>query len=155
MVKPASVLIYGLLAYFGFKAINKASAAKKLQFFVSKVSIRFSGITPILDVVLGINNPTGETLRIGGIAGDLSINGAYVGAIFGYQITDVKSLATSYYPISARLSLSGVVTQAAEIIEAIINGDGINALFNQTIGFKGNVNAEGFTIPLNFSYKVL
>lgn len=153
-MKPANILLLSVLAYFGVKAIAKKGAADKLQYFVQKVSVRISGFTPILDIVLGIQNPTNEALRIGSIVGDLSINGHYVAAISGYQLTDIKARSVSFFPISARLSLSGVVSQVADIVNAVSSGS-TQSLFNQALGFRGYVNAEGVTFPLNFEYKVL
>ena len=153
-MKPAQLIIFGALAFFGIKAFSKASAAGKLQFFVSKVALRFSGLTPILDFILGIQNPTNETLRVGSIVGQLFINGDFCANISGYQLTDVKNYATSYFPISARLSTSGLITQVVQIVEGVID-NGVNSLANQVLTFRGTVNAEGVSVPLNFNYKVL
>ncbi len=153
-MKPGSIVIASVLAYLGITALRKKGTADKLQFYVHKVAVRFSGLTPILDIILGVQNPTGEALRIGSIVGDLYINGSYVAAIAGYTMTDIKALSASYFPISARLSVFGVVSQAMDIVKAITAG-GISSLVNQVLAFKGFVNAEGLTIPLDFSYKVL
>lgn len=154
-MKPAKILLFAGLAFLGIKYFGKSSAASKLQFFVSKVSIRFAGITPVLDIILGIQNPTGSALRIGSIIGDLYINGNLAAQISGFQLTDIKALGVTYFPISARLSVSGVAFQIIDIIKNISSGAGLNSLLNQTLGFKGYVNAEGLTIPLNFNYKVV
>lgn len=154
-VKKSSVLLIGILAYFGIKAFAKKSAAEKLQFFVSKVSVRLSGITPIVDIILSIQNPTSETLRVGSIYGQLYLNGNYVANINGTQLTDVKGFGVSSFPISARLSVTGVISEIVDIIQALINNPSLSALSNQTLGFKGYVGAEGLTVPLNFTYKVL
>lgn len=153
--KPIQIAIFATLAFLGIKLFSKTGAANKLQFFVSKVAVRFSGITPILDIILGVQNPTNETLRIGSIIGDLYINGDFAANVSGFQLTDIKGLGVSYFPISARLSVSGVVSQVLSIINSISSGGGIQSLINQTISFKGYVNAEGLTIPLNFQYKIV
>lgn len=153
-MKGAKILLVGLAAFVGYKLFSKKGAAESLQFFVSKVAVRFSGITPIIDVTLGIHNPTNETLNVGSIAGELYINNNFAANIYGYQAVTIKSLGVSYFPISARLSLSGVASEIMDIINAITSG-GFASLINQTLTFKGKVYAEGITFPLNFNYKVL
>lgn len=153
-MKPASLLVFAFLGYFGIKTFAKSGAAKNLQFFVQKVSLSFSGITPILNVMFGIQNPSSENLRIGSIVGSLYINGNYAANISGYQLTDIRGFATTYFPVSARLSLYGVVQEVKSIVDAISSGS-LNALLNQQLRFKGVVNAEGFNVPLDFTYNVL
>lgn len=149
-----NILFFSFLGYFGYKMLAKSGAAKALQFFVQKVSLRFSGITPVIDFVIGIQNPTNETLRIGSIVGELYINGNYAANISGFQLTTIQPVGVSYFPISARLSLSGVAMQIVDIVNGV-SSDGISALANQTLRFKGTVYAEGVNIPLDFQYKVL
>lgn len=104
--------------------------------------------------MLGIQNPTGESLNVGSIVGDLSINGNYAANISGFQLTTIKAMSATLYPLAARLSVSGLFGEVQDIINAISQGN-VNALLNQTISFKGHVYAEGVTLPLSFSYKVL
>lgn len=153
-MKPTSIILLSIAAFFGIKMFAKTGAAQRLQFFVQKVNLRFQDFTPIVDIILGIQNPSGESLRIGSIVGELYINGNYAANISGFQLTDIKGLGTSFFPISARLSVSGVVNQIVDLVNGVA-GDGLTALANQNLLFKGFVNAEGFTTPLNFTYKVL
>lgn len=150
----ANGLLIGLAAFVAYNVFRKKSAAEKLSYYVAKVSISFSGLTPILNVTLGIQNPTGTTLNIGSIVGDLFINGNYVANIAGYQLTQIKPTSNTLYPISARLSISGLFGEVQDIIDAISKGN-YNALLSQNLSFKGNVYAEGITMPLKFTYKVL
>lgn len=152
-LKPKYLLI-GLAAYLGAKVFAKKNAAERLNYFVQKVSLRFSGFTPILDVVLAIQNPTGTTLNVGSIVGDLYINDNYVANISGYQLTQIKPMGATLFPLSARLSIAGVIGEAKDIIDALMIGN-TNVLLSQTLRFNGNVYAEGLTMPLKFTYKVL
>lgn len=152
-MKPKYLLI-GLAAYVGIRIFSKKTAAERLNYYVQKVSLRFSGFTPILDVILAIQNPTGTTLNVGSIVGDLYINDNYVANISGFQLTQIKPMAATLFPLSARLSISGVIGEAKDIIDALMVGNA-NVLLNQTLKFNGNVYAEGLTMPLKFTYKVL
>ena len=147
-------LLIGLGLFVGYRFISKKLAADKLNYFVQKVNIRFSGFTPIIDVILAIQNPTGTSINIGSIVGDLYINSNYVANISGFQLTQIKPAAATLFPLSARLSISGLYGEAKDIINAITTGN-TNVLMQQTLKFKGNVYAEGVTMPLEFSYKVL
>lgn len=155
MEKPAKLLLFGAIGFLAYSFIAKKNAASRLQFYVSKVALRFSGITPILDIILAVQNPTQQNLKVGSILGELYINGNYAANISGFQLTDIKSFGVSYFPISARLSISGVVSQIIDIINGLSSGAGIQSLANQVLTFKGTVNAEGVSVPLNFNYKVL
>lgn len=152
-MKPKYLLL-GVAAYLGVKLFAKKNAASHLNYYVQKVSIRFSGYTPILDVILAIQNPTGTALSVGSIVGDLFINDNYVANISGFQLTQIKPMAATLFPLSARLSISGLIGEAKDIINALMVGN-TNVLLNQTLKFNGNVYAEGVTMPLKFSYKVL
>lgn len=129
-------------------------AADKLNYFVQKVTVTFSGFTPIVNVILAIQNPTGESLNIGSIVGDLYINDNYAANISGFQMTTIKPSTVTLFPLAARLSLSGLYGEVKDIINALSTGN-VNVLINQTLKFKGRVYAEGVSIPLSFSYKVL
>ena len=111
----------GLAAFIGYQFINKANAAKRLNYFVQKVSLRFSGLTPIIDIVVGIQNPTNSTIKVGSILGELYINDNFVGTVSGFQLTSIKGLATTYFPISARLSTGGLVSEILSIIDDLLN----------------------------------
>lgn len=150
----ATPIVLGLGAYLAIKLFAKKAAADKLSYFVQKVSLRFSGITPVLEIIIGVQNPTNTTINLGSIAGDLYINDNYVANIFSYQLVPIAARSATLYPISARLSLSGLIGEGKDIVEAISTGQ-YNTLLNQSLKFKGYVNAEGVTMPLQFSYKVL
>lgn len=152
-MKPKFLLL-GLAAFVGFKFFAKKVAAEKLNYFVQKVSIRFSGFTPILDIIIGMQNPTGTTLNVGSIVGELYVNDTYIANVSGFQITQIAPMGTTLFPLSARLSVAGLIGEGKEIVDAILTGN-TNALFNQVLRFNGNVYAEGVTMPLKFSYKVL
>jgi hypothetical protein len=153
-MKATTLILTGLAAFIGIKAFAKKKAADKLQFFVQKVSFRLSVLTPILDINVGISNPTSEPLRVASIVGELYINGTFVAMISGYRPTVIPGPGQTIFPISARLQASGIVQQGIAIVQAIQDG-GAAAILNQVIRFKGNVLAEGITLPLDFTYKVL
>jgi hypothetical protein len=150
----AKILIVGAAAYLGIKLLSKKSAAEKLSYYVNKVSLRFSNWTPVLDVVIGVQNPTNTSINLGSILGDLYINNNYVANIAGYQLVPIAARSNTLYPISARLSVAGLIGEGKDIVNAISTGQ-YGAIINQTLKFKGYVNAEGLTMPLEFSYKVL
>lgn len=154
VMRTANILLVGALAYFGINFLQKGRAAQMLSFIVQRVSFRFSGIVPVIDIVVGIQNPTGQNLNVGSIAGELYLNNAFIANISGFQLTRIKANSVAYFPISARLSISGLIGEGVDIVKAIQQG-GFSQIFNQTIMFKGVVNAEGVSLPLNFQYKVL
>lgn len=153
-IVKAKYLLVGLATYVGIRFFSKKIAAEKLNYFVQKVSLRFSGFTPILDVVLAIQNPTGTVLNVGSIVGELFVNDNYIANISGYQLTQIKPMGATLFPLSARLSISGLIGEAKDIVDAISTGN-TNILLNQSLRFNGNVYAEGVTMPLKFTYKVL
>lgn len=147
-------LLIGLFAWAGIKLIGKKNAAERLQYFVQKVSFRLDGLTPVIDIICAVQNPTGETLTLGSIVGDVYIDSVIVAGVTSYQLTRIKGMSITYLPISARLSISGVISEAGALIDAIKSG-GTSAIINKNVRFKGTVNAEGISLPLDFTYKVL
>lgn len=147
-------LLLGLAAFVGITYFRKSQAADRLNYFVQRVDLHFEGLTPILNIKIGVQNPTGTLLTVSSIIGDLKFNGEFVAQIYSYQRTPIAPYGVSTLPLSARLSLTGLYGSVKNIITAIQTG-GFNALLNQVIGFKGVINAEGVNIPMAFEYKVL
>jgi LEA14-like dessication related protein len=150
----AKYLLIGLAAWMGVTYFQKSQAAARLNYIVQRVNIRFEGITPILEILIGIQNPTSQTLTVSSIIGDLRLNGNYMAQIYGYSRTVIQPHSVSPLAITARLSLTGLYGEVKDIISAITNGN-FNALLNQVVSFKGVINAEGVNIPMAFDYKVL
>lgn len=147
-------LLIGLAAFVGYSVLNKSQAADKLGFIVQKTGLRFEGLTPILDITIGIQNPTNETLTVRSVFGDVYINNIYVANVYSFSYVTIQRFGVTPLRISARLSLAGLFGEVKSIIQAITNGT-FAAILNQTIKFKGMVHAEGVRLPLDFEYKVL
>jgi LEA14-like dessication related protein len=153
-MQTGKVIVLGVLGYFGYKVFAKKNALDQLRFFVHKVSLRFSILTPVLDIVIQIQNPTAEPITVNSIVGDLFINDHYVANISSYQLTKINGVSATYFPVSARLSIGGIINEGADIVKAITSG-GINSIINSKIRFKGYVYAERLRAPLDITYKVL
>lgn len=148
------VVLIGIASFLGATMFLKILAAKRLNYFVQKVSFRFEGINPVMSIILGVQNPTRETITVGSIFGNLYINNNFVGTVYGFVPTTISGLSLTSFPISARLSLTGLLGEVKDIVTLITNGT-FSAILNQVVSFKGSVNAEGLNMPLNFDYKVL
>ncbi len=149
-------VVYVGLAWVGYKFFNKMMAAKRLSFSVRGISVHFSGITPYMDVKIGVANPSNETLHVGSIVGDMYMNGNYVSSISAYGLTEIKGLGESVVPVTAKLSLTGVAAEIQDIVKGIIDKQPLQTILSKTeLKFKGYINAEGTTIPMDFSYKIL
>jgi hypothetical protein len=152
-MKATNAILIGLSAFIAVKLFGKTRAADKLDFFPKKVSLRLEFLTPVLDFIVGIQNPTNQDFTVSSIVGQLFINKSFVANVSGYQHTVIRSLSEAEFPISARLSLSGASAEISTIINSITTA-GLSTLRNATATFKGTVTAEGFTIPLQFTYKL-
>ena len=147
-------LLIGAAAFVGFTFLQKSQAANRLNFFVQKVNLRFEGLTPVMEILLGVQNPTNQVLYVRSILGDMYIDGSYVANVYGWQQVAIQPYRVTSLPIAARLSLTGLAGQVKDIVTQILQGT-FSAILNKTVSFKGHVTAEGVSIPLVFDYKVL
>jgi hypothetical protein len=130
-----------ILGVVGYIVYSKYLLSKSINIFYKGLDFSRLSITePILQLQVQVNNPTYTTADLQNIRGDLYIDGAMVGSVFGitpYTISTGSSII--YIPVT--LSYLGI----ADLIRKFKN--------NQfTLEFVGNMVVDFIPIPLNFKY---
>ena len=123
--------------------------ASRLNFYVAKLVPRLQGITPVIDIYIGIQNPTGGTFTIQSVSGKVYVNQNYMGDLSSFTLTTVKPNAQTFFVASVRMSLVGL---ASEVYNAI--SEGLSTVtFNMK--FNGTVNVNGVPVPVALGYRII
>lgn len=146
MKNNTSILLIGGAAV-AFYYYQKTRAASLITYTINSVALNFSGVTPILKIILNIQNVTGQSITINSMAGFLYVNNQNVGSISNFAETVIAPNSQTAYEITVKMNLIGVVS---DLINLITNKAG-----NQTsIQIVANANIEGVIIPINSKYNI-
>lgn len=145
MTKPTIIAII-VLAGVGLAFYNQQRSAGFLEYVVKKVGLAFAGAAPILNVEIGIQNPSNTSFVVSAIAGTLYANGEPLSNVSSFAEVSIPAKTQAVYPLNFRLSLIGVVSD----IVKIFSSGGIA----QQLEFKGTVNANGAAIPINLKFQI-
>lgn len=143
--KPTVIGII-ILAGFGLAFYNQQRSAGFLEYVVKNVGLSFPGATPILNVEIGIQNPSNTSFVVSAIAGTLYANGEPLSNISSFAEVNIPAKTQAIYPLDFRLSLLGIVSD----IVKIFSSGGIA----QQLEFKGTVNANGAAFPINLKFQI-
>lgn len=133
----------GLLAFYFF---NQSRTLGYLNYYIQGVDLGFTGITPVLRINLGIQNPSNDSFQVKSIVGNLYANNSLIGNVSAFGTLNIPAASSVVYPLYIRMSLMGVVSDIVKIFE----GGGIT----QQIEFDGAVNVNNITAPLTFKYSI-
>lgn len=133
----------GILLYY----FSKAKAAALINYNINSVALNFKGITPVLKILLNVQNVTNESIIINSMTGNLFIDNTNVGSISNFNQTLIANNSQSVYEIVVSLNLLGVVS---DLINLITNHSGIS----KTVQIVANANVEGLIIPINAKYTI-
>ncbi len=123
--------------------------ASRLNFYVAKLVPRLQGITPVIDIYIGVQNPTGGTFTVQSAAGKVYVNENYLGDLSSFALTTIKPNAQTFFIASVRMGLIGL---AQEVYNAI--SEGLSTVtFNMK--FNGTVNVNGVPVPVALSYRII
>jgi LEA14-like dessication related protein len=137
------------IAYLLLKGGSTLYNASRLNFYVSKIVPRLQGITPVLDIYIGVQNPTGGTFTIQSAVGKVYANENFLGDLSSFTLTTVKPNQQTFFVASLRMSLIGL---AQEVYNAI--SEGLSTVtFN--LKFNGTVNVNGVPVPIALFYRII
>jgi hypothetical protein len=132
-----------ILGVVGYIAYSKYLLSKSINIFYKGLDFsRLSLTEPILQLQVQVNNPTITTADLQNIKGDLYIDGAMVGSVFGITPYTI-STGSSIINIPVTLSYLGI----AELIKKF-KSDKFN------LEFTGSMVVDFIPIPLNFEYNI-
>jgi len=142
-------------AIFVASKLTTVSAASRVNFIISGVTLDNIGITPVLRIVLQAQNPTSSSFLISAVTANVSLNDQPIGNITGptvdgstYTPVQVMPLSATPVPIVAMIGLGGLVS---DITDIMTGAAGLHAIFH----IQGTANVEGFLVPLDIKYTAL
>jgi LEA14-like dessication related protein len=142
-MKKVLPLILLAAAYFAFKFTRKGIAAKNLN-----VKIRNLKLSPIdqAAVILEIINPTNFDISFNSIVTDLSLNGSAVSTLSLQRNTTIAG--NKSVEIALPIKLNGF--EILMFIKDFIAAKGKI----KKVSLTGNINGEGFIIPINIEQNI-
>jgi LEA14-like dessication related protein len=123
--------------------------ASRLNFYIAKLVPRLQGITPVIDIYVGVQNPTGGTFTVQSVAGKVYVNENYLGDLSSFTLTTVKPNQQTFFVATLRMSLIGL---ASEVYNAITEGLS-TVTFNMK--FNGTVNVNSVPVPVALGYRII
>ncbi len=97
-------------------------------------------------VFLSVANPTGQTLNINAVSGNLLINGTILASVESFDKTIIQPTAKSTIKLQLIPSALGLLTQLKNVIQLIKEKKKKTKL---NAKFIGAVNMEGISIPVD------
>jgi LEA14-like dessication related protein len=143
----AKNLIIPALAVAAYFVYTQKKAIGLLNYYIKNVGLSFDGLTPLLLLNIGIQNPSNAQFVVNDFVGNISANGFNVGTIYSFRKLIVPPASQVVYPVIVRMNLISIVS---DIINLIQSGSGIS----QTIVLTGVVNASGIVAPVTLNYKI-
>lgn len=133
------LLIAGVVALWAF---SKAHTGANLQF----LPLGASWDGGALQVQIGVQNPTNDSLQFQSLAGTVYINGTAAGTISDFTPAIIAPNAQTPVTLTYNPSIFGV---ASVVINQLNNGGGV------TIGLKGSANVNGISLPVNLNFQAI
>jgi len=130
-----------ILGVVGYIVYSKYLLSKSINIFYKRLDFSRLSITePILQLQVQVNNPTYTSADLQNIRGDLYIDGAMVGSVFGITPITIAT-GSSIINIPVTLSYLGI----ADLLRKFKSDQ-------FTLEFVGNMVLDFIPIPLNFKY---
>jgi hypothetical protein len=131
-------VIFGIIGYIAY---SKFLLSRSINVFFKNLDFSRISITdPTLLLQVQVNNPTNTTADLQNIQGDLIIDGAVVGSVFGITPLVVQR-GSSIINIPVTLSYLGV----ADLVRKFKTDQ-------FSLEFNGRMVVDFIPIPLNFKY---
>jgi len=140
MNKNAWIIPVGIL---GFIAYKKWLLSQSISVFFKGLEFgNMSFLSPTVNLQVQVNNPTTTTSEIQNIKGDLFIDGANVGTVYGISPITIRNGA-NMINIPVTISYTGI----GDLIQKF-NKKGFQ------LNFTGRMIVDYIPIPLNFDYTI-
>jgi LEA14-like dessication related protein len=140
MNKNAWIIPVGIL---GFIAYKKFLLSQSISVFFKGLEFgNMSFLSPTVNLQVQVNNPTTTTSEIQNIKGDLFIDGANVGTVYGISPITIRNGA-NMINIPVTISYTGI----GDLIQKF-NKKGFQ------LNFTGRMIVDYIPIPLNFDYTI-
>jgi hypothetical protein len=140
--KPMDDGVLIALGIAGLWLYSKAHTGNSLQF----VPLGASWSGGALQVDIGVQNPTQDSLQLNSLAGSVYVNGTIAGNVSDF--TPRLIAANQQTPIQLTYTPNILGTVVA-VLNQVSNGGGV------LIGLNGSANVNGIPLPINLTFQVL
>jgi hypothetical protein len=125
---------------------SRYRAGTRATFYLRSTKPGGSVLAPVLNVELAVQNPTGNTITIKSISGNILFSGSPIANIsaFGDQIVQANS--ESVLRLVARPSVIGILTSIRDILDQPVS--------NANIRFVGRANVDGIVVPIDVTKQI-
>lgn len=148
MRKTAVVLLVGagLLAW---SFLSKANVINALKILIQRIKVEFSGLSPVITLVVLVQNPTSDKFTVYSLAGDVFVNNNYIGNVSMFTKTEIIGNSQTEIPLTIKLSIVSMISNIVDIVTGKSAGGG------GVVGLSGTINIDNASIPVNIAYKII
>jgi len=140
----------GLVAWY-FSKLKKASEAIKVNLSDIKLKKGKGLSLPILELNFDIQNPTGTTVNVVGVTGDVYVNDQYLSNVSNLNAVQIPSNGSIVYTVDVKTSAIDAFNSVISLIKAKKEGK------SKGLYLKANldVNVDGILYPITIDRKVI
>lgn len=121
---------------------TRANALNSLVFVPKGIGIQGGG----LNLLLGVQNPTGAAIQLNSLAGSVNVNGSPIGNVSSFQPITIAPNAETVVPLYLAASPFGIVAQTVNLL------DGNEGAGNFSASLSGTANINNIPVPINLSF---
>jgi hypothetical protein len=152
-MNPLLIIGLGVAAYLLLTGTAAVRTAERLVVQYRRIrNARFSGLTTLeVELVMAVNNPTTNTLRLNAITGRIRYKGQVLATVNRTLGVDIRSLAEIEVGIPLRIDLVNALTLAKDYVGNRLDDLEIDLLFTagvQQIPFTFRAPLAGTLPPL-------
>lgn len=130
-----------LLGALGVYLFTRASTIANLVFVPRGIAITGGAV----NVVIGVQNPTSNSLSFNSLAGNLFVNGSAIGNVASFQPAVIIPNGETPVNVMVTPSILGIATDVLSMIQGNMSG-GITA------NFQGTANIDNSAVPVNLNF---
>jgi hypothetical protein len=138
----ATPLLIGAAAIAAWWFFSRANTLNSLIFIPKGVGVQGAG----LNLVLGVQNPTGSAIQLNSIAGSVNVNGSPIGNVSNFSPIVIQPNAETDVPLYLTANLFGL---AGGVINQL---DGNEGSGNFTASLSGTANVNNIPVPVNLNF---
>ena len=144
--KPVHLLLpLGLLVGLGLFAQKVASGF--LNYFIKNLAVAFDGFTPLLRVIVAVQNPSNQQFIIRSIVGNIFINETKAGNVSMFDTIVINPNTQTELPIVVRMDNIPAVSDLLVLIQQQSGNP-------QQIKLVALINANGLVNGITMTYKL-
>ncbi|RTL56245.1 MAG: hypothetical protein EKK37_17380 [Sphingobacteriales bacterium] len=136
------ILVFGGIAYAAYRSWNIQKSVTMFEYSFSHVSVRMSGLTPVVTFSLNIYNPNKTGVPVDNILGEVFYSKQKIASFKNIDSIKLAGNEAKSIQMQARINLFNVAS-------SLLNKTG-----DKTVMFGGLLKTPFFDLPFNYSQKL-